>query len=171
MIVDFRKTHMQHAIWQPCGEDKQHKVSGCIGHRKLCWTNTASQVRKAHQCLYYLRKLKRARTSSIVPIMCISACALYPATRRLRRSHAKKRKEKYNSHLSGKAFCMATDSRKRLRNCKCFNSFKCFPLCRALCIVTVYARCCTNRLALPSHYTAFQIEIMSEETVEALGQD
>ena len=73
IVVDFRRAHTQHAPLAINGAAVERvsstKFLGVHITEDLSWTtNTASLARKAHQRLYFLRKLRRARAPA--PIMC-----------------------------------------------------------------------------------------------------
>ncbi|XP_037548521.1 uncharacterized protein LOC119425069, partial [Nematolebias whitei] len=73
IVVDFRKMHAQHAPLTINGTTVERvgstKFLGVHVSEDLSWSrNTASLAKKAHQRLYFLRKLKRAGAPT--PIMC-----------------------------------------------------------------------------------------------------
>ncbi len=73
IVVDFRKVHTQHAPLTINGATVERasstKFLGVHITEDLSWTNnTAALAKKAQQCLYFLRKLRRARAPA--PIMC-----------------------------------------------------------------------------------------------------
>ncbi len=66
-IIDFRKAGQYKHSPLSIGNEVMERVTefkflGVTVSEDLSWsTNTASVVGKAHQCLYYMRKLKRAK--------------------------------------------------------------------------------------------------------------
>ncbi len=73
IVVDFRRVHTQHAPLTINGATVERvsstKFLGVHITEDLSWTNnTAALAKKAQQCLYFLRKLRRARAPT--PIMC-----------------------------------------------------------------------------------------------------
>ncbi len=73
IVVDFRRVHNQHAPLTINGATVERasstKFLGVHITDDLSWTNnTAALAKKAHQRLYFLRKLRRARAPT--PIMC-----------------------------------------------------------------------------------------------------
>ncbi len=74
IVVDFRRVHTQHAPLTINGATVERassttKFLGVHITEDLSWTNnTVSLAKKAQQCLYFLRKLRRARAPA--PIMC-----------------------------------------------------------------------------------------------------
>ncbi|KAM4555671.1 uncharacterized protein PAE49_014647 [Odontesthes bonariensis] len=71
MVVDFRKLPSQHAPLTINGTAVERVSStrflGVDISEDLSWSmNTASLAKKAHQCLYFLRKLKRARAPTSI---------------------------------------------------------------------------------------------------------
>ncbi len=73
IVVDFRRVHSLHAPLTINGATVERvsstKFLGVHITEDLSWTNnTAALAKKAQQCLYFLRKLRRARAPA--PIMC-----------------------------------------------------------------------------------------------------
>ncbi len=73
IVVDFRRVHTQHAPLTINGATVERvsstKFLGVHITDDLSWTNnTAALAKKAQQCLYFLRKLRRARAPA--SIMC-----------------------------------------------------------------------------------------------------
>ncbi len=73
IVVDFRRVHTQHAPLTINGATVESvsstKFLGVHITEDLSWTyNTAALAKKAQQCLYFLRKLRRARAPA--SIMC-----------------------------------------------------------------------------------------------------
>uniref|UniRef100_A0A8C1YK04 Alkylated DNA repair protein AlkB homologue 8 N-terminal domain-containing protein n=1 Tax=Cyprinus carpio TaxID=7962 RepID=A0A8C1YK04_CYPCA len=73
IVVDFRRVHTQHAPLTINSATVERvsstKFQGVHITEDLSWTNnTAALAKKAQQCLYFLRKLRRARAPA--PILC-----------------------------------------------------------------------------------------------------
>ena len=64
IIVDFTKKQPSHAPLhqqQFCGDGQQHQVPGVHITDNLTWSvNTAALVKKAQQCLHFLRRMRKA---------------------------------------------------------------------------------------------------------------